>query len=82
MAIAERPRPYEARWLFGPLFGSFVLALALIGISQVVAFCIWAAGSVATIAISRWHEAEFERTHPRAAFPSATSLIRRARRRP
>jgi hypothetical protein len=77
VAIDWRPRPYEARWLLGPLLGTFALALALIAVSQMIAFFVWAAGSIATIAIGRWHEAEFERTHPTAALPSATSLPRR-----
>ena len=81
MAIERRCRPYEARWLFAPLFGSFAVALALTAVSHFVAFFVWAAGSVATIAICRWYEAEFERTHPKAAFPSATSLTRRDKRR-
>jgi hypothetical protein len=77
VAIDRRCHPYEARWLFAPLFGSFALALALTAVSHLIAFFVWAAGSIATIAIGRWHEAEFERTHPRAALPSATSLPRR-----
>jgi len=77
MAIERRCQPYEARWLFTPLLGSFALALALTAVSHLLAFCVWAAASIATIAMGRWHEAEFERTHPRAALPSATSLPRR-----
>lgn len=77
VAIDCGPQPYEARWLLGPLLGTFALALALIAVSQMIAFFVWAAGSIATIAIGRWHEAEFERTHPTAALPSATSLPRR-----
>jgi hypothetical protein len=77
VAIDCRPQPYEARWLLAPLLCTFAIALALIAISQMIAFLVWAAGSIATIAIGRWHEAEFERAHPTAALPSATSLPRR-----
>lgn len=82
MAIDRRSHPYEARWLFAPLLGSLVLALALTAVSHLLAFFVWASASIATIAIGRWHEAEFERTHPRAALPSATSLPRRDKRGP
>jgi hypothetical protein len=81
VAIDCRPQPYEARWLLGPLLGTFAIALALIAVSQMIAFFVWAAGSVATIAIGRWHEAEYERAHPTAALPSATSLPPRDRPR-
>lgn len=74
-------QPYEARWLFGPLLGTFVVALALIAVSHVAAFFVWALGSVATIAVSRWYEAQFERSHPSAALPSATTRPRRERPR-
>ena len=77
----RRCRPYEARWLFAPLLGAFAVALALTAVSHVVAFFVWAAGSLVTIGIGRWYEAEFERTHPRAALPSATSLPPRDRSR-
>lgn len=75
----RRCRPYEAAWLFGPLFASFAVALGLTAVSHLVAFVVWAAGSVTTIAIGRWHEAQFERAHPTAALPSATSLPPRRR---
>lgn len=82
LAIVDRGvQPYEARWLLGPLLATFAVALALIAVSQFLAFFVWAAGSVVTIAIGRWHEAEFERTHPSAALPSATTLPRRGKPR-
>ena len=81
MALERRCRPYEARWLFAPLLGAFALALVLTTVSHLVAFFVWAASSLVTIGIGRWYEAEFERTHPKAAFPSATSLTRRDKRR-
>ena len=81
-AIERRSsEPYEARWLLGPLLGTFALALGLIAVSHLVAFFVWASGSVVTIAIGRWHEARFERAHPSAALPSATTLSRREKPR-
>ena len=79
VAIQRRSscEPYEARWLLGPLLGTFAVALGLIAVSQLAAFFVWALGSVATIAVARWHEARYEATHPRAALPSAAMVPRR-----
>lgn len=78
-ALARRApcRPYEARWLLGPLLGMFGVALALVAVSHVAAFFVWALGSVTTIAVARWHEAHYEEQHPRAALPSAATVSRR-----
>ncbi|HEX8111438.1 MAG TPA: hypothetical protein VF516_27095 [Kofleriaceae bacterium] len=73
-----RCQPYEACWLLRPLLGMFVVALALVAVSHVASFFVWALGSVATIAVSRWYKAQFERSHPSAALPSATTRPRRA----
>lgn len=78
-ALAHRTRcqPYEAGWLFRPLFGTFVVALVLLAVSHLAAFVVWALGSIATIAIARWHEARYEDEHLQAALPSAVAVSRR-----
>ncbi|HEX3763619.1 MAG TPA: hypothetical protein VHW23_33210 [Kofleriaceae bacterium] len=79
-ALDHRCQPYEARWLFRPLFGSFVLALVLIAVSHLAAFVVWALGSIATIAIARWHEARYHELKLQAALPSAVTISRRRER--
>ena len=75
--MREPYKPYEAGWLLVPLLGVLTVALGLIAVSPMVAFGVWAAASVATIGISVWHEAHFERMRATPALPSATSLPRR-----
>lgn len=76
-ALEHRCQPYEAGWLFRPLFGTFVVALALIAVSHIAAFVVWALGSVATIAVARWYEARYQEMQLRAALPSAVTVSRR-----
>jgi hypothetical protein len=76
-ALEHRCQPYEARWLFRPLFGTFVLALVLIAVSHLAAFGVWALGSIVTIAIARWHEAHYQELQRRIALPSAVTVSRR-----
>jgi hypothetical protein len=77
-ALEHRTRcqPYEACWLLRPLLGMFVLALALIAVSHVAAFFVWALGSIATIVIARWHEARYQELKLQAALPSAVTVSR------
>jgi hypothetical protein len=75
--MREPYKPYEAGWLLVPLLGALAVSLGLLAVSPVVAFCVWAGASVATIGISVWHEAQFERTRATRALPAATSLPRR-----
>jgi hypothetical protein len=80
--LREPSKPYEARWLLMPLLSTLAIALGLISVSPMVAFCVWAGASVATIGASVWHEAQFERARSTPALPSATSLPRRRPRLP
>jgi hypothetical protein len=84
-AIAGQPsyRPYEARWMLAPLLGIFAVAFGLIGISQLVAFFVWAAGSAATLAVGSWHAMASQRVKspPRPSLPSAIAAPRGERRR-
>jgi hypothetical protein len=73
----EPPPPRAEGWLFGPLFGGFLAALVLLGISHAAAFFVWAAASAATVAISVRHA----RQSGQPALPSATAALRRERRR-
>ena len=43
-ALDHRWQPYEAGWLFRPLFGTFVVALALVAVSHLAAIVVWAIG--------------------------------------
>jgi hypothetical protein len=76
-AIEHRCQPYEACWLFRPLFGTFVVALVLIAVSHLAAFLVWALGSIATIAIARWYEARYQELQLQATLPSAVMISRR-----
>ena len=73
----EPPPPRAEGWLFGPLFGGFLAALVLLGISHVAAFFVWAAASAATVAIGVRHA----RQSGLPVLPSATAALRRDRRR-
>src|SRR5262249_1537458 len=73
----EPPPPRAAGWLFGPLFGGFLAALVLLGISHAAAFAVWAVASAATVGIGVWHA----RQSGRPALPSATAALRRDRPR-
>lgn len=73
----EPPPPRAEGWLFGPLFGGFLAALVLLGISHAAAFFVWAAASAATVAIGVRHA----RQSGQPALPSATAALRRGRRR-
>jgi hypothetical protein len=73
----EPPQPRAEKWLFGPLFGGFLAALVLLGISHAAAFFVWAAASAATVAIGVRHA----RQSSLPALPSATAALRRGRRR-
>ena len=73
----EPPAPRAEGWLFGPLFGGFLAALVLLGISHAAAFFVWAAASAATVAIGVRHA----RQSGLPALPSATAALRRGRRR-
>jgi hypothetical protein len=73
----EPPPPRAEKWLFGPLFGGFLAALVLLGISHAAAFFVWAAASAATVAIGVSHA----RQSGRPALPCATAALRRGRRR-
>lgn len=70
---AMEPLPRSERWLFGPLFGSFVAALVLLGISHAAAFAVWALASAATVGIGVWHA----RRAGRPVLPSAVMISRR-----
>ena len=71
------PPPRAERWLFGPLFGGFLAALVLLGISHAAAFFVWAAASAATVVIGVRHA----RQSGQPVLPSATAALRRGRRR-
>lgn len=73
----EPPPPRAEGWLFGPLFGGFLAALVLLGISHAAAFFVWAAASAATVVIGVRHA----RHSGLPALPSATATLRRDRRR-
>lgn len=73
----EPPPPRAEGWLFGPLFGGFLAALVLLGISHAAAFFVWAAASAATVAIGVRHA----RQSGQPALPSATAALRRDRPR-
>jgi hypothetical protein len=73
----EPPQPRAERWMFGPLFGGFLAALVLLGISHAAAFFVWAAASAATVAIGVRHA----RQSGQPVLPSATAALRRGRRR-
>jgi hypothetical protein len=75
--VLEPPPPRAEGWLFGPLFGGFLAALVLLGISHAAAFFVWAAASAATVAIGVRHA----RQSGLPALPSATAALRRDRRR-
>ncbi|HEX8107439.1 MAG TPA: hypothetical protein VF516_06890, partial [Kofleriaceae bacterium] len=47
----ESPPPRAEKWLFGPLFGGFLAALVLLGVSHAAAFFVWAGASAATVVI-------------------------------
>jgi hypothetical protein len=67
------PQPRTERWLFGPLFGGFLAALVLLGVSHAAAFAVWAMASAATVGIGVWHT----RQSGRPVLPSAVMLSRR-----
>lgn len=73
----EPPPPRAETWLFGPLFGAFLAALVLLGISHAAAFAVWALASATTVGIGVRHT----RQSGRPALPSATAALRRDRRR-
>ncbi len=73
----EPPPPHAEKWLFGPLFGGFLAALVLLGVSHAAAFAVWALASAATVGIGVWHT----RQSGRPALPSAIAALRRDRRR-
>ena len=60
-------------WLFGPLFGGFLAALVLLGVSHAAAFAVWALASAATVGIGVWHT----RQSGRPALPCAVMVSRR-----
>lgn len=71
--VLEPPPPRAEGWLFGPLFGGFLAALVLLGISHAAAFFMWAAASAATVLITLRHA----RQSGLPALPSAVMVSRR-----
>lgn len=71
--VLEPPPPRAEGWLFGPLFGGFLAALVLLGISHAAAFFVWAAASAATVLITVQHA----RQSGQPALPSAVMVSRR-----
>ena len=74
----EPTPPRTERWLYGPLFGGFLAALVLLGISHAAAFFVWAGASAATVVITVRHA----RQSGQPALPSATAALRRRRALP
>lgn len=71
-ALEPQP-PRTETWLFGPLFGGFLAALVLLGVSHAAAFAVWALASAATVGIGVWHT----RQSGRPVLPSAVMISRR-----